>query len=247
MPENITGEVRYWLSYGGGVNSTALAILLVDGKIPQYEPFGIIFADTMTERPETYAFIHDHFEPWLAARGKELITVRAAEGVLEQWERYSMTGSRQPRTCTRRAKIEPIEKYIAEHGGGEQLIGIDADESHRREDKIRPLVDLGINRDGCVEIIKASGLPIPGKSSCWCCPFLSVGEIIKLARAYPCNLDRIERLENAATAKHGPDKLGRPRMQFNDKPCAYWRTRASQGTMFIDDDDWNLPCGCYDG
>ncbi len=31
----------FWLSYGFGVNSTALAILLVSGKLPQYEPWRV--------------------------------------------------------------------------------------------------------------------------------------------------------------------------------------------------------------
>ena len=53
----------FWLSFGGGVNSTALAVLLVRGKLPQFEPWRIVFSDTGEERPETYTYLRDHFEP----------------------------------------------------------------------------------------------------------------------------------------------------------------------------------------
>ncbi|MEM3161041.1 MAG: phosphoadenosine phosphosulfate reductase family protein, partial [Nitrososphaera sp.] len=47
-------NTKYVLSYGGGVNSTALMILLVRHKLPiDY----VIFADTGSERPETYTYL----------------------------------------------------------------------------------------------------------------------------------------------------------------------------------------------
>lgn len=243
------GGNTYWLSYGGGVNSTALAILLADGSLPQYQPWRIVFADTLTERPETYQFINKHFIPWLKLHDKELEIVRPTEGVLERWERLKVTGSRILRTCTAEAKINPIKKYIAENGGGEQLIGIDADEAHRMQDRIRPLVDMDIGRDECIQIIKATGLPSPGKSGCWCCPFLRVQEIIKLVKTDPCKFARIELLEQIATETHGPQEGGQQRTHWHDKPCAYWRKRADQGDLFFDDGriDEKIPCGCWDG
>lgn len=237
---------QYWLSYGGGVNSTALAVLLARGDLPQYEPWRIVFADTGEEKPETYAYIRDHFEPWLAKHGKTLETVRPPETVLERWERLRVTGSRLIRACTVEGKINPIKCHIEANGGGVQLIGIDAGEAHRMADRVRPLVDLDIDRDGCEDIIKAAGLPSPGKSGCWCCPFIRVHEILRLARKDPCRFERIVALENMATATHGPQPNGEPRSQWKDKPASYWRDRASQGELF-NDDETLPPCGCYDG
>lgn len=57
--------VMYWLSYGGGVNSTALAVLLCEGRLPELQPWRIVFADTLTERPETYNYIDRVFMPYL--------------------------------------------------------------------------------------------------------------------------------------------------------------------------------------
>lgn len=241
---------QYWLSYGGGVNSTALAVLLVQGKLPKYEPWRIVFADTKTEKDQTYAYIRDHFAPWLERHGKRLEVVYPQEGVLERWERLKVTGSRILRTCTDQAKVKPITAYIAANGGGEQLIGIDASEAHRMADKSgkhRPLVDLDIDREECERIIAAAGLPSPGKSGCWCCPFSRVGEVIELIKTSPCKAARIESLEWAATDAHGESPGLGQRCQFREHPIAWWRERAKQGDLFIPDADPAHPCECYDG
>lgn len=243
--------MSYWLSYGGGVNSTALAILLAHGRLPQYEPWRIVMADTGDERPETYAYIETVFGPWLERHGRRIEVVRAKETVLQRWQRIRVTGSRIIRTCSEEAKIKPIEKYIAEHVVLGQLIGIDADQPHRakeRPGKFYPLVEQGIDRDGCVEIIREGGLPIPIKSGCWHCPFMRVGQVIELAKTDPCRLAQIEKLEELATATHGPNPMtGGMRTQWGDHPVSYWRERAAQGHFFIDEKDSTEPCECYDG
>jgi hypothetical protein len=238
---------RYWLSYGGGVNSTALAILLVTGALPQYEPFDVIFADTGEEETHTYLYIKEHFEPWLRGGGHDLVIVRPKESVLERWERLHVTGSRLIRACTVEGKINPIRDYIKANGGGESLIGIDAGEAHRSDGKIRPLVDLDIDREECIDIIKDAGLPVPGKSGCWCCPFKRVSDVLMLVSTDPCRAYRIERLEHAATEMHGLDSNGNPRTQWSDKPVAYWMERARQGDMFYEVVTPGVPCECYDG
>ena len=235
----------FWLSYGGGVNSTALAILLTTGKLPQYLPWRLIFADTGEERDHTYEFIEKYFNPWLEAHGRTLEIVKDTETVLERWERFSVTGSRQFRACTQYAKVEPVKRYIAEKGGGIKLIGIDAGETERAIERplsVYPLVELGIDREGCERIIKEAGLPSPGKSGCWHCPFMRVNEILNLARHYPCRFDRIDRLEYAATAK-----THKQRYQWGNKPCSFWRERATMQKSLLEDYDIAMPCECYDG
>lgn len=125
-------EPTFWVSYGGGVNSTALAILLVQGRFPRYAPWRIVFADTGNERDETLEFIERHFAPWLERHGKRLETVHPRETVLERWQRFAVTGSRIVSACTMCAKIRPIDTHIAAEGGRlGKLIGIDAGERHR--------------------------------------------------------------------------------------------------------------------
>ncbi len=238
--------MTYWLSYGGGVNSTALAVLLVLGKLPQYQPFRMVWADTGDEKDETYTYITDHFLPWLDLHGHALDIVRPKETPLQRWERLCVTGSRILRTCTVEGKIKPIETHVAANGGGISLIGIDAGEAHRakeRDGKVYPLVDLDIDRDGCEEIIRDAGLAVPIKSGCWHCPFSRVSDVISLAQNQPCKFERIARLEESVVARHGREGF----FQWRDKPTGYWRQRASQKDLFIERDDMMPPCGCYDG
>jgi hypothetical protein len=244
----------WWLSYGGGVNSTALAILLVHGKVPGVEAWEVVFADTGDERPKTYCYLHT-FRVWLRNCGKDLAIVRGKETVLERWQRLQVTGSRIIRSCTDEAKVQPIRRHLMEYEAVGQLIGIAADEAHRARPaepnqipKRYPLVEQDIDREGCAQIIRDAGLSVPVKSGCWHCPFLRVGEILTLATTAPERFALIEDLELAATMMH-PPAPGKKRTQWHDRPAAYWRERAllpMSGELFDDDDD-PRPCGCVDG
>ncbi|GKS96763.1 hypothetical protein [Acidovorax sp. SUPP2825] len=240
-------SAQYWLSYGGGVNSTALAVLLARGALPQYAGWRVVFSDTGDERPETYDYIERHFGPWLASVGKVLEVVKPKETVLERWERLRVTGSRTLRGCTVEGKINPIKRYVEAQGGGVQLIGVDAGEAHRMPGRVRPLVDLDVDREGCESIIKAEGLPSPGKSGCWHCPFARVQEVVDLARLRPEKFARIKRLEKVATETHGPQPDGGPRTQWGDRPAEYWEQRARQGDLLDEFRAVEMPCGCFDG
>lgn len=245
----------YWISYGGGVNSTALAVLCYSGHLPAYRDARIVFADTLTERPETYRYIEGVFRPWLRSMDRELEVVTPEEGVYARWQRLRVTGSRLLRTCTSHAKIRPLEQHLLGLDPSPvHLIGIDAGEPHRAKPghpqdkipKLYPLVELGIDRDGCADIIKQAGLCLPSKSGCWCCPFMRVKEVLTLARAHPDRMEEIATLERAAFARHGKDFF-----QFHDRPASYWIGRARQEdkqlTLDLNTEDESTPCSCYDG
>lgn len=138
------------LNYGGGTNSTALAIECFRRGI---ELDVLVFADTGSEMPHTYAFL-DVFREWLRANElPELMVVRwvrtkaphAGRFIpLHQWcesddrvpsRAYGLSG------CTVKWKQQPADAAIAshplvvaEHAAGrpvERLIGYDADEPQR--------------------------------------------------------------------------------------------------------------------
>lgn len=253
----------YWLSYGGGVNSTALAIMLCDGTLPTFTPWEAIWADTGDEKPETYAYIEGAFRPYLSRFGKMLHVVRDKESVLERWERLGVVGSRVLRTCTLHAKIRPITKYVREHDTDDpiQIIGIDSGEAHRAKpvsDEIRdipklyPLVDLGINRQGCNDIIRRAGLCPPVKSGCWHCPFMRKREVLDLAKNHPDQFLRIIELEEASLDIHPLTDDQIVRAQWSERPAAKWlamaKEEAKQGQLFdVGSDPDDAACGCYDG
>lgn len=250
----------HWLSYGGGVNSTALAILVCEGALPWAVPCRFVWADTGDEKDETYSYIEHVFRPYLACHGQELETVRDRESVLERWERLAVVGSRILRTCTSHAKIRPIEALKRASGslGGVQLIGIDAAESHRARPsqpgdpylKRYPLVELGIDRRGCAAIVRNAGLCLPVKSGCWHCPFMRKREVLDLAQNRPDRFQRIIDLEEASLLIH-PIEPGKVRAQWGERPATEWlkiaRQEQRQGAFDLGSDPEEMPCGCYDG
>ena len=163
------------LSYGAGVNSTAMAIMLINEgwRGP------IVFADTGCEWPETYCFMDYFEEEWLRPRGMEIVRLRGLpwqpyrKGVtlIEYCEYACVIPLPAVRWCTSRWKVEPVQRWGKEHGIEQQLLGIAADESHRQRQKVRPLVDRYIGRKECISIIEHENLSVPRRSGCYICPF----------------------------------------------------------------------------
>jgi hypothetical protein len=83
------------------------------------------------------------------------------------------------------------------------LLGISADEAHRQPERIRPLVERGIDRRQCTQIILEAGLPVPRKSGCWLCPFQKLSQWRELYIRHPDLFERAARLEEASTARTG--------------------------------------------
>lgn len=110
-------------------------------------------------------------------------------------------------TCSERFKIRPQHRWIGEQAWAReawasgkkilQLVGFEHDEAYRvnrTHPMIEagrkfighyPLVEWGWNRDKCVQVIAAAGLPQPGKSACFFCPMRKPDEIRELAQEEP--------------------------------------------------------------
>lgn len=252
----------YWLSYGGGVNSTALAVLLIEDRVPGIDGWQCVFADTGDEKAATYAYIAKQFRPYLARHKRILHVCSDKESVLERWERLSIVGSRILRSCTSHAKIRPITKYICDRDKFPmQLIGIDADEPGRAKPskeefkdipKRYPLIEMGIGREACAQIVLGAGLCLPPKSACWHCPFARKREVLDLCHDHPDLVERIAELEEASMDLH-PTEPGKVRAQWGERPARSWlalaKAEREQGRLPIDlgSDPDDAPCGCYDG
>ena len=78
-PNDATTKVMHWLSYGAGVNSTALLVALIEKKVDAH-PFRVVFSDTQDERDETYAYLYGHAMPYARKHG---VTVRVVEYALD--------------------------------------------------------------------------------------------------------------------------------------------------------------------
>jgi hypothetical protein len=217
------GEPLRVVSFGGGVQTVALAILNAEGRVP--EPARVLLmADTGDEMPETYAYLEEHFRPYCAVVGLELVTVRshAAPSLYAYSFAKRMVPSPMSRYCTEHFKLRVLNRWLRERASkdapADVQIGISREESHRAKDrkpspfavKRWPLLTLdgfGLSRDDCRAVIRAAGLPEPGKSRCWYCPFQGVKGFQRLASEHPDLFEKSLALEANAMARNPRDTL----------------------------------------
>lgn len=184
-------NAKYVLSFGAGVNSTAMMVFLIQKKFPlDY----VLFADTGSERPETYDYL-SHVRKYLKKKGIpfEVVRVRNGDSLYDRCMRRKVIPSQTWRWCTRDLKIRPIYAfYRSLKSHVFQYVGIDYDEIHRMKDSkanyvtnIYPLIDYKIGREMCLEIIEKAGLPIPIKSGCYFCPFNNTERWQDLYQKFP--------------------------------------------------------------
>lgn len=207
--------MRNYLSFGAGVNSVALYLLMVEQDIE----FEAVFSDTGCEWPETYHYLA-MFQWWTKANGYPSIKilvpeVQGSRSLIEYCERYRMIPSFMHRWCTDKFKKRQLEKY--QKPPAFIHIGFAADEAHRARLNSKKgyesrflLIENEITRAGCVEMIKNVGLPIPRKSGCYICPFQRVGTWQEMRRYYPdlfCRASTLEKDANFYRLERGKKPL----------------------------------------
>ena len=214
------------ISYGGGVQSTALVILAMRNQWPVDE---IVHVDlTDAESPSTREYVA-RFRKWLRNEfGREITIIeRDLYGDMLKHPEFTPVpwhGKYQPfmlrRQCTREYKVAPIQRYLTQkypQGLIKLRLGISADEwtrmrqsSHSRIEHVYPLVDGMISRRHCLEIIRDAGLELPQKSSCWFCPYRSTGSQWALIRQYPHLAEMASELErriNSSRVERGKPEI----------------------------------------
>lgn len=225
---------KYWpvaVSFGGGLNSTALLIHWAKEKWTP--PHKIIFADTGAERAETYWHLGD-FAQWLVAQGMPNIEVTRKGGRKETLEEYCLRTKHLPslayggKSCSFKFKIEPQERDINRWSLARQawaagtkvvkIIGYGAEEQKRisraklEDEKYFyrfPLDELGMDRDACERTIVEAGRKPPPKSSCFFCPSTKKQEIFNLPEDLKRRAINIEVVSSIAGNSRSTKGLGR--------------------------------------
>jgi hypothetical protein len=169
------------LSYGGGVQTIAMCVLVAQGKLPR--PDYIIAADTGREMPTTWEYARDYAAPLLARVGLDLHIAPHDLATVDLYGKngdllmpmFTKTGKLST-FCSGEWKARVVERYartVLGVGNYTAWLGFSLDERRRikgREGKRFPLIDMNLTRVDCLTIIESAGLPIPPKSRCFMCP-----------------------------------------------------------------------------
>jgi hypothetical protein len=223
-------------SYGGGVQSVALAVLVREGVLPVPDLAGI--ADTGREVPSTWDYLRGVVQPYLAPIGLTIevvphsfsrVDLYATDGLtlipaytrnLRRFdglfgEEAEVAEGRLPTFCSDEWKRRAMYRWYRLKGveSCDQWIGFSLDEQRRVKEAPKkwvvnrfPLIEKRLTRAMCVRLIEAAGLPVPRKSRCWMCPHQTAEEWREV-KADPALFAGAVELERAINA-NDPQQTG---------------------------------------
>ncbi len=237
------------ISYGGGVQSTAMIVLAVQGRIDADVALFANVGDD-SEHPATLDYVREVMMPWAESQGFPVYELHRTRrdgsrygGLLETIVNHDRDSLKEPipvrgmngaplsRSCTVDWKVKVLGKWLKANGAtaddpAQVNIGISTDEIQRVGNKKTeawerinyPLIDLGLNRQDCMNVTADAGLPVPPKSSCWFCPFHKPQMWAEMRRDEPqlfAQSVELERLLNERRSRRAKDPVyltgeGRP-------------------------------------
>lgn len=230
-------------SCGGGVDSTAVAVLIWQRELPP--PDYALMIDVGYEPQTTWNYARDVLTPKLAEVGVKLTILRTRDysdnelikdgHVVIPAYRLQPDGttSKLHTHCSSPWKARVAKRWLRAQGVKqcEQWLGIAADEQRRavpdQHAWVRtrwPLIERGLTRADCIYLIGQAGWPMPERTSCYMCPHRSEGDWRRLVARSPQDFKRACEIEEAIQQTH-PDvylhRSGKPlRIAVNACPPA---------------------------
>lgn len=180
------------LSYGGGIQTIAMCVLVTTGKLPR--PDYVIAADTGREMPTTWEYADTYARPLLATVGLDLHIASHELATVDLYGKngdlllpvFTSTGKLST-YCSNEWKARVVHRYARNILGIKDAminwIGFSMDEKKRVKGEAGrhyPLLDLMLTREDCKHIITGAGLPLPPKSRCKMCPHQSPDEWLEV-------------------------------------------------------------------
>jgi hypothetical protein len=214
-------------SCGGGVQSTCIAVLIEQGKLPK--PDYSIIVDTGYEKTATMEYVRNVTIPRLADVGVTLNIVKTTDYfdnelfdrqghlVIPAFKHTRERDIKFDTHCNGKWKLQVTKRWLKEQGvlRAEGWIGISVDEAKRQHfaptkwyTNRYPLVELKIDRRDCLDIIDHFGWPEPPRTSCYMCPLQDDTEWQKMKNRYPddferaCNVDDYIKTKDADVYLH---------------------------------------------
>lgn len=185
-----------YLSFGGGVNSVAMYLMLIEQGVK----FEAIFVNHGTDHQETYEYL-DYF----INKGHPITVLKPDVEGFDTLIDYYLHKRKMPsimkRDCSDKFKARQVYKYIKKPCF--MLLGFDAGEAGRARisgkkgvENRFPFIEENIDRQGCVKLIEKHGLKVPRKSGCYCCFYQHQYEWEELRREHPGLFCKTERMES---------------------------------------------------
>ena len=195
-------------SCGGGVQSTAIAVLILQGRLkrPEYA----FITDTGRERESTWNYFWRVLKPEMLRIGLDIEVVYKDEWatndlyggeegktlLLPNFTNINGSVGRTPTFCSSKWKRDVAKRWMRKELGANHVsnwLGISTDEMKRvrasRElwcQHRYPLIfDIPMSRQQCIALVQDFGWPTPPRSSCWMCPHHDDNEWIDIRDNYP--------------------------------------------------------------
>jgi len=199
------------MSYGGGLNTAAMIVLVLRGKLPR--PDMLVIADTSREKTSTWDYLEEIVQPALSREGMvveivshDLATVDLHSGNGDLLIPVFTETGKLPTFCSNEWKQRPIQRYLRGRDveSCDVWIGFSLDERARWEranhdtgwyQRTFPLYDMGLTRADCAVIVQDYGWPLPASSACWMCPNMDDSEWHEMKRDYPGDFAKAIELE----------------------------------------------------
>lgn len=191
-------------SCGGGVQSTAVAVLIEQGKLPK--PDYALITDNGWEKASTWEYVNEHLAPRMEAIGVHLHIVKSADYVdtalmdaggyvlIPAFSKRDGKLGKLKTRCSMLWKATVARRWMREQGikRADNWLGMSTDEQRRaRPSTLRwvqlryPLIEQGISRAACLQLIADAGWPRPPRTSCYLCPQQDDASWLRTRQQYP--------------------------------------------------------------
>lgn len=212
--DKLNGNITTVWSCGGGVESTALAVLICNGQLPK--PDYAVMTDCGYEKHATLEYVENTLRPRLREAGVDLRIIRTMDytdnRLIDESGYFLIPAFRDDEgkrvkfrtSCNNLWKVRPVRKWLREQGvvSCENWLGISAKEAHRMRKPSHkwfshryPLVEMGLDREQCLWLIGSSGWPMPPKTSCIMCPQQDDAAWLAMRDKYPDDFIRAVEIE----------------------------------------------------
>ena len=199
----------FW-SYGGGKQTAAIAVLILQGKLPM--PDLIAMADTSREVAATTRYLYDVVAPAgfnVTVIPHTYATVDLYRGddlLIPAFTRRNGRIGQMPTFCSNEWKQRVCRRWLRDQGVTDCVawLGISTDEMGRMRGSgllwyrhFYPLIEaVPMSRHQCESLVASHGWPPAPKSACWLCPMRGTRGWQELKRKAPDDFERAVQLDD---------------------------------------------------